>query len=1103
MSKILGLDLGISSVGWAVISNEYDILATGVRLFEEANADDNAKRRNYRGNRRLKRRNKQRIQDLRKTLIKAKIITEDFKELSNPYEIRAKGVYSKLTNDELATALLHIVKRRGTSLLVAEEETVKNELSPKIILKKHESELKKLKYVSQVQLKKLEEDGYIRGSENVFKTDDYVKETKAILSNQDLDQQQVKNIIEIISRKRHYSEGPGNWFSSSPYGRFRTVDGQEYDDAYKHIMKEYKNEYKFSSFSFSLNGNDYNVLKSGEIINKKPLNLINLMRGKCSIYKEELRAPKLSFSAELHNFLNDINNLSIISKDNQKISTSEKLEIIDIILNKGDFSPKGTKGLAKVLGVEIEEITGFRVNESQKPLLTEFKGLNLIRKAVYNDQKIIRDTDLMNRIADVLTYTQVIDERAEEFSKMDMNKEYIDNLVNLTGFNQYHSFSLKALDELNKEMLETNLNQMQIITNNGLNMIENETKLEFNDKLILSPVAKRVHKEAIKVVKALEKEFGVFDRIVIETTRAKNSRDEIKMIKDMQKRNIEQKNKVQDLIEVAGYEDFNINYQLALKLRLYNEQNAKCIYTNLPIDINKLLNDPKAYEVDHIIPYSISLDDSFSNKVLCVPLANQLKGNMTPFGYFASGKALDKFPISTFDDFKQSILLNKNYNRSNKRDYLLIEKTISRFEDMEMFINRNLNDTSYAIRSLMTTLKNYYKANGIQTNVSTIKGKQTSLFRGIAIHEWNKRNKDISHNPMRKDRNHYIHHAIDALIIAGLSEQRLFKYLYGVDTNNNEIAHYKSTGEIFDLDPLKDPELYKYLTKISKITENDIRFSWKKDSKPNRSFSDETIYSTRNIDGEDIVVKKYKDIYLLTNDQLKKVFEDEEKVKLLAQVNDEKTYDLLKKIYETYSHEKYPFAAYKEKNGYIKKYSRNEKAPNIKSLKYLENRLGNHMDLTPNYITTNKKVVQLQISAYRIDVYKNGNGEFKFVTIRYVDLVSREGKLVIDELKYNLSLENKGIDSTFSFMFSLYRNDIIRLQKKLKNGDIESSLYRFIATNNDDTNRIEIKSIHKHDDKQNTPTIGKSIIGFDKYNVSPTGLMNKVSQEVLKFDTSV
>ena len=64
---------------------------------------------------------------------------------------------------------------------------------------------------------------------------------------------------------------------------------------------------------------------------------------------------------------------------------------------------------------------------------------------------------------------------------------------------------------------------------------------------------------------------------------------------------------------------------------------------------------------------------------------------------------------------------------------------------------------------------------------------------------------------------------------------------------------------------------------------------------PNKQFFDQTIYSTRNIDGKDFTLRKIKDIYSLTS----KDIEDniiKNKEKLLMYNQDIKTYDLMVKL---------------------------------------------------------------------------------------------------------------------------------------------------------------------------------------------------------------
>lgn len=65
-----------------------------------------------------------------------------------------------------------------------------------------------------------------------------------------------------------------------------------------------------------------------------------------------------------------------------------------------------------------------------------------------------------------------------------------------------------------------------------------------------------------------------------------------------------------------------------------------------------------------------------------------------------------------------------------------------------------------------------------------------------------------------------------------------------------------------------------------------------------------------------------------------------------------------------------PFLKYKEEHGdYIRKYSKKGNGPEIKSLKYYDSKLGNHIDITPK--DSSNKVVLQSVSPWRADVYFN------------------------------------------------------------------------------------------------------------------------------------
>ena len=87
-----------------------------------------------------------------------------------------------------------------------------------------------------------------------------------------------------------------------------------------------------------------------------------------------------------------------------------------------------------------------------------------------------------------------------------------------------------------------------------------------------------------------------------------------------------------------GYDPTKINGKTRMKIRLYEQQEGKSAYTLEPLDLNRVIKDPKYTEIDHIIPISISLDDSQNNKVLALHSENQVKGNLTPFMAYAANK---------------------------------------------------------------------------------------------------------------------------------------------------------------------------------------------------------------------------------------------------------------------------------------------------------------------------------------------------------------------------------------------------------------------------------------------------------------------------------
>lgn len=226
MKKVLGLDIGISSVGWGIIDHETgEIIDAGVRLFEEATRNANEERRNFRGARRLKRRRAHRLERAKELLASAGFPLDGIGKV-HPYQARFNAIYGSVSKEELAAALYHLVKRRGTVLDSPEEEKEgDNVLSTKEQLKRNKKLLEG-KYICEVQLERLQ-NGFekIRNHENRFRTEDYVKEARAILNKQkevykEITDEFINEFIDLIKRRREYYEGPGS--EKSPvYGKLK------------------------------------------------------------------------------------------------------------------------------------------------------------------------------------------------------------------------------------------------------------------------------------------------------------------------------------------------------------------------------------------------------------------------------------------------------------------------------------------------------------------------------------------------------------------------------------------------------------------------------------------------------------------------------------------------------------------------------------------------------------------------------------------------------------------------------------------------------------------------------------------------------------------
>lgn len=1061
---VLGLDIGIASVGVGILKKDTgEIIHANSRLFPAATADNNVERRGFRGGRRLTRRKKHRSVRLHDLFEEYGLLT-DFSKVSinlNPCRLRVQGLDNQLTNEKLFIALKNIVKRRGISYLDDASEdgsTVSSDYGKAV---EENRKLLSEQTPGQIQLDRFEKYGQLRGdftvlenSEkrrliNVFSTYAYRKEAERILRKQQefnnkITDEFIEDYLTILTGKRKYYHGPGNEKSRTDYGRYTTKK----DSEGKYITLD---------------------------------NIFGVLIGKCTFYPDEYRASKASYTAQEFNLLNDLNNLTVPT-ETKKLSEEQKKTIIEYAKTAKTLGASTLlKYIAKLIGASVDQIHGYRIDPNKKPEMHTFEVYRKMQSL-----ETIKVEELPRKVIDELahiltlnTEREGIEEAINAKLKDTFSQDQVLELVQFRKNNSslfskgWHNFSLKLMMELIPELYETSEEQMTIITRLGKQKskeISKRTKYIDEKELteeIYNPVVAKSVRQAIKIINESTKKYGIFDNIVIEMARENNEEDAKKEYIKHQKANLDEKNAAMEkaAFQYNGKKElpdnvFHGHKELATKIRLWHQQGEKCLYTGKNIPISGLIQNQYKYEIDHILPLSISFDDSLSNKVLVLATANQEKGQRTPF------QALDSMDDAwSYREFKSYVKDSKLIS-NKKKEYLLTEEDISKIEVKQKFIERNLVDTRYSSRVVLNALQDFYKNHNFDTTISVVRGQFTSQLR----RKWG----------LEKSRETYHHHAVDALIIAASSQLRLWK------KQNNPLISYKEeqfvdqkTGEIISLSDDEYKELvfkapYNHFvdTLKSKKFEDNILFSYQVDSKYNRKISDATIYATRKAkldkdkSEETYVLGKIKDIYSQAGyDAFIKIY-NKDKSRFLMYHKDPQTFEkVIEEIIRTYPSKELneknkevpcnPFEKYRQENGPIRKYSRKGNGPEIKSLKYYDNKLGNHIDITPN--ESMNQVVLQSLKPWRTDVFFNHQTEkYELMGLKYSDLNFEKGsgKYSISLEKYNSIKMNEGVSEESEFKFTLYKNDLILIKDALTK---EAQIFRYGSRNDTSKHYVELK----------------------------------------------
>lgn len=1036
MRTIITFDIGIASVGWAIIDLDTEaVIEAGVNIFSAAEASQNALRRSMRGSRRLNRRRSTRLKDFEKLWVMCGMsIPSSF--ATELVQLKNRALNERISLEELYIILYAELKNRGISYLDDAEDDSKKSSNLYARGIAYNQEQLKNKYPCQIQLERLIKYGKYRGTNsitvedekidlsNVFTCAAYRAEILRFFEVQkqfytEITDDLINGYFMIFNRKRKYYEGPGNEKSRTDYGIFTT--GMDAD---------------------------------GNYITEK--NIFEKLIGKCSVYPEEYRGAMASYTAEEYNFLNDMNNLTI---NKRKLTCEEKKKLAERI-KTSEKAPNMRKLISEVMGEKIEEFSGAREDKQGKELFHTFPVYRGMRKALAeigrNIEELSRDEldeighiwtlnrdresvlEALNAVECTITLDEEVINRLLEFRKADSN-----NL-----FGKWHSFSIRIMKELIPEMYEQPKEQMTLLTEMGYfgnrkDLFAGMTNIPSNilDEELLNPVVRRSVRITFRVFNALLEKYGMPERVVIEMPRDRNTEEEKQAINDRQATNEKEKEYIEKELKSLGIElskkYFNAQKNLWLKLKLWNEQGGVCLYSGVAINPKDIMEHPDMFDIDHIIPISISYSDARSNKVLVYKDENRQKGNMTPYQYL-SGKS-----DWNYDKFRSMVLQlakSKDYPLSKaKVRNLLFTENITKNEVRQGFINRNLNDTRYASRLILNTLQSFFAAQESSTAVTVINGNFTHQMR--------------VNMKLDKDRDAtFSHHAVDAMLIAySQMGYDAFRKLQGtfIDFETGEILDKRVYEEKMSAEAYQD-FLYgnRWATIHNNITEAEkhVRYWFRVDRKCNRSLCNQTIRGTREYDSKTYKINKI-DIRTTKKEELetlKKLFSEKKREQLLVYKHDRQTFDVLVQILVEYADASNPFIQYEKETGdTIRKYAKKHNGPKITSLKYTDREVGECIDVSHKYGFKKgcRKVILESLSPYRTDVYyKADENRYFFVGLKHSHIKCENGRYVIDEDAYTAALLNEKMisegkcredlpDLGYEFMFSLFKNDIIEYEK--------------------------------------------------------------------------
>ena len=737
-NMVWGLDIGIGSCGWAVLDNDNEtIVDMGVRLWDipqekKTKASLAQTRRAARSARRNIKRTSDRKKHCLRLLQAYGLVPENetaqwlqTRAGEQPtISLRAKGLDHKLTEREWAQVLYSLCSRRG---YIPHGET------------RDDADAEGKRVLSAIK------DNERLMAEGNFRT------IGEMLAHQTRSRNRAGDYSQCVANKSLVHEVKTLFETQKEFGNQNTSES---------LLKDYLDVMLWQKDVSRHDERTYQQV------------------GFCTyeVFKNEKRAAKSTLSFELCRAYEQLGHARIVNSDGSEAplppfvrsaAVNTLFSPVELPKNK---NCKVTYGdLRKQLDLPASAFFKNVPEDKEKTTkVADPKAWAIIRKTLpENLVKAMRaDRHMADAICEAATYASSASSLEQRLADLgNLTKDEIECILELpytsAVFNGYGSRSLSALSMLinafeDEEDIVTLSDAEQAC---GLQeaRLHGEKNLGgslppfiLHDPTNNNPVVLRVMGQVRRVINALYAKYGAPDAIRVELARElKQSEQERRKIAARNRETSERRDALREkLSEEMGVDPELIRGKDIRAIEFHEMQGGKCPYCGKVIHYDELIrtlrDNDHAFEIDHILPFSRTCDDSLNNKVLSHVGCNQNKRARTPYEWITEEGL-------SWDDYVERIAQMTKLPRGKRSK--LLNKDLSEKVEAD-FIARNLNDTRYASRATLDYINSYLSFGDSEgQHVFAVAGGATALLRNA----WGIKK-------IREDDD--LHHAIDAAIIA-------------------------------------------------------------------------------------------------------------------------------------------------------------------------------------------------------------------------------------------------------------------------------------------------------------------------------------------------